>query len=152
LAGEVAGHEVDVVGEIFPGASHAGDLSLAAEFAFGADFASDAGDFASEGVELVDHGVDGVFQLENFTFDVVVGLAGKVAASDGGGDFGVVRALSGEVAGHRIHGVGQIFPSAGDAGHDGLAAEFAVGAYFASHASDFSGEAVKLVHHGVEGF
>ena len=38
----------------------AGHLRLAAELAFGADFAGHAGDFAGEGVELVHHGVDGV--------------------------------------------------------------------------------------------
>ena len=66
LAGEVAGHEVDVVGEVFPGSGDAGDLGLTAEFAFGADFASDAGNFAGEGVELVHHGVDGVLSAREF--------------------------------------------------------------------------------------
>ena len=34
-------------------------IGLAAELAFGADFAGDAGDFVGEGGELVDHRVDG---------------------------------------------------------------------------------------------
>ena len=42
LAGEVGGHEVDVVGEILPGARHAGHLGLAAELALGADLARHA--------------------------------------------------------------------------------------------------------------
>ena len=46
LAGQVGGHEVDVVGEILPGAGHAGHLRLAAQLAFGADLAGDARDFA----------------------------------------------------------------------------------------------------------
>ena len=45
LAGQVAGHEVDVVGQVLPGAGHAFHLSLAAELAFGADLAGDAGHF-----------------------------------------------------------------------------------------------------------
>src|SRR5581483_3281907 len=36
LGGQVAGHLVDVVGEVLPGAGHAGDLRLAAELPVGA--------------------------------------------------------------------------------------------------------------------
>ena len=36
----LAGHGVDVVGEILPGAGDAGDLGLAAELALGADLAA----------------------------------------------------------------------------------------------------------------
>ena len=49
LAGQVAGHRVDVVGEVLPRARDAGDLGLAAELAFGADFAGHARDFRGEG-------------------------------------------------------------------------------------------------------
>ena len=48
LAGEVAGHEVDVVGQVLPGAGDALHLGLAAELAFGADLAGDAGHFGGE--------------------------------------------------------------------------------------------------------
>ena len=102
LAGEVAGHEVDVVGEILPGSGDAGHVGLAAELAFGAHFAGHARHFAGEGVELVDHGVDGVFQLENFALHVDGDLAGQVAAGHGGGDFGDVSHLRREVAGHGV--------------------------------------------------
>ncbi len=47
-----------------------GTLRLAAKPAFGADFAGHAGHFAGEGVELVHHGVDGLFQQQNFAADV----------------------------------------------------------------------------------
>ena len=152
LAGEVAGHEVDVVGEVLPGAGHAGDVGLAAELAFGADFAGHAGDFAGEGVELVHHGVDGVFEFEDFALHVDGDLAGEVAAGDGGGDFGDVADLGGEVAGHGVDGVGEVLPGSGHAGHDGLAAELAVGADFAGHARHFRSEGAQLVDHGVDGF
>ena len=46
LAGEVAGHRVDAVGQVLPDAAHAPDLGLAAELALGADLAGDAGDLA----------------------------------------------------------------------------------------------------------
>ena len=49
----------------FTGSSDAGYLRLAAEFTFGPDFAGDAGHFPPEGVELIDHGGDGVLQFED---------------------------------------------------------------------------------------
>ena len=61
--------QVDVVGQVLPGAGDALDLGLAAELALGADLAGDAGDFGGEAVELVDHRVDGVLQLEDLAPD-----------------------------------------------------------------------------------
>ena len=46
--GQVAGHEVHGVGEVLPGAGHAGHVGLAAELALGADLAGDAGDLVGE--------------------------------------------------------------------------------------------------------
>ena len=46
LAGQVAGHQVHVVGQVLPGAGDAFDLRLAAELAFGADLAGHARHFA----------------------------------------------------------------------------------------------------------
>ena len=152
LRGQVGGHEVDVVGEVLPGAGDAGHLGLTAELAFGADLARDARHFGGERVELVDHRVDGVLQLQNFAADVDGDLARQVAAGDRGGDVGDVADLRGQVAAHRVHGVGEILPGAGDAGHDGLAAELAVGADLAGHAGHFGGERAQLVHHRVDGF
>ena len=55
LAGEVRGHGVHVVGEVLPGAADARHLRLAAELAFRADLAGDAGHLGGEAVELIDH-------------------------------------------------------------------------------------------------
>ena len=66
LAGQVAGHEVHVVGQVLPGAGDALHVGLAAELAFGADFAGHAGHFGGERAELIHHRVDGVLQLEDF--------------------------------------------------------------------------------------
>ena len=41
-------------------------LRLAAELAVGADFAGDARHLGGEGVELVNHGVDGVLELRGY--------------------------------------------------------------------------------------
>src|SRR6185437_13104327 len=150
LSREVAGHEVDGIGEVLPGTGDARHLGLAAELAFGADFAGDAGDFAGEGVELIDHVVDGVLQFEDFAFDVHRDLAGEVTAGHGCGDFGDVADLTGEVRCHRVDVVGEVLPGSGDAGDVRLAAKAAFRADFAGYAGDFAGEGVELVDHGVD--
>ena len=48
LRGEVAGHEVDRVGQVLPGAGDALHVRLAAELAFGADLARHARHFRGE--------------------------------------------------------------------------------------------------------
>ena len=152
LRGQIKRHEVDAVGQVLPGAGDTGNLRLAAELAFGADFAGDPGDLRGEGVELIDHRVDGVLELEDFAAHVDRDLARQVAARDRGGHVGDVAHLVGEVAAHRVHRVGQILPGAGDAGHDRLAAELAVGADFAGDAGHFRGERAQLIDHRVDGF
>ena len=152
LAGQVAGHEVHVVGEIFPGAADTGHLRLAAELAFGTDFAGHAGYFAGEAVQLVHHCVDGVFEFENFAFHVHRDLARQVSAGDGGGHFGDVAHLRCEVSGHGVYRVGKIFPGTGNARHDSLSAQLAVRADFARDAGHFRSKRTQLIHHRVDGF
>ncbi len=152
LRGEVARHRVDAVGQVFPGAGDAGHLGLAAELAVGADLAGDAGHFGGEGVELVDHRVDGLLQLQDFAADVHRDLLRQVALRHRGRDLGDVAHLGGEVARHRVDAVGQVLPGAGDAAHHRLAAELAVGADLAGDAGHFRGERIELVHRGVDGF
>src|SRR5207249_11584071 len=53
LRGQVAGHEVHAVGQVLPRAGHAAHVGLAAELAFGADPAGDAGDFRRERAQLI---------------------------------------------------------------------------------------------------
>src|SRR5262249_53175869 len=50
-----------------------------------------------------------------------------------------------------VHGVGQVLPGTGDAGHLRLAAEQAFGADLACHARHFRGEGAELIHHRVDG-
>ena len=68
-AGEVGRHGVDVVGQTFPRSGDAGHLRLAAQLAFGADFARHAGHFGGERVQLIHHRIDGVLEFQNFAFD-----------------------------------------------------------------------------------
>ena len=58
LAGQVAGHRIDAVGQILPGTGESRHRRLAAELAFGADLARHARDFRGEGAHLLDHRVD----------------------------------------------------------------------------------------------
>src|SRR5262249_39424287 len=151
LAREVAGHEVHVVGEILPGTAYARNLRLASEFAFGSDFAGYAGYFAGKGVELVDHRVDGVYELQNVTRHIYGDFAGEVAACDGGCHFGNVSHLGRKVSSHGIHRVGEILPGSGHAGNNGLSAQFSIGTDFAGHARHFRGERAELIDHRVDG-
>ena len=151
LGGQVRGHEVDVVGQVLPGAGDARHLRLAAELAFGADLARHARHLAGEGVELIDHGVDGVLQLEDLALHVDGDLARQVAARHGRRHLGDVAHLAGQVAGHGVDDVGQVLPGAGDARHLRLAAEPAFGADLARDARHLAGEAVQLIDHRVEG-
>src|SRR6202000_2433440 len=151
LRGQVAGHRIHRVGQVLPGAGDAGHFGLAAELAVGADLARHAGDFAGEGVELVDHRVERLLQLQDFARHVHGDLLGQVALRHRGCDFGDVADLAGQGGRHRVDAVGEVLPGAGDAAHLGLAAELAFGADLARHARHFAGESVELVHHGVDG-
>src|SRR4029077_9768295 len=117
-------------GQVLPGTGDAGHLRLSTEFALGADLARDARHFACERVQLVHHRVDGVFQFENLPLHVDGDLARQVAARPGCGDFGDIVDLRGEVGGEQVDVVGQVFPGAADAGHNGLTAQSALGADF----------------------
>src|SRR5579859_5249099 len=151
LAGQVAGHQVHVVGQVLPYTRYAAYLGLAAELAFGAHLAGHASHLVGEGVELVDHGVDGVLQLEDLAANIDGDLLGEVAVGDGGRDVGDVAHLAGQVAGHQVHVVGQVFPDAAYTLHIRLATEASFSAHLAGHASHLVGEGVELVDHGVDG-
>src|SRR5439155_21425098 len=101
--------------------------------------------------ELVHHGVDGVLQLQNFALHIDGDLLGEVAVSHGGRHLRDVAHLGGEVAGHGVHAVGQVLPSARYAFDLGLAAQLAFGAHLAGHAGDFRGEGAELIDHRVNG-
>ena len=150
LAGQVAGHRVHRIGQILPRACDSAHIRLAAEFSFGADFARHTRHFRGERTQLIDHGVDRVLQLQNFAAHIDRDLLRQVAIRDRGRDFGDVTHLAGQIAGHRIHRVGQIFPRSGDAFHIGLAAESSFGSHFARHARYFRRERAELIHHGVD--
>src|SRR5690606_14106777 len=151
LAGEIVRHQVHVVGEVLPGTGDAAHLRLATELAFGADFTRHAGYLGCEGVQLIDHRVDGVFELEDLAFHIDSDLFRQVAESHGGGHFSDITHLAGKVRGHRVHVVGEVLPGAADAFHLRLTAKTAFGADFAGDARHFGGERVELIDHRVDG-
>ena len=152
LRGEVGAHRVDRVGQVLPGAGHVRHFGASTELAFGADFARDAEHFRRERVELIDHRVDGVLQLENLALHVDGDLARQVAARHGRRHAGDVAHLRGQVRGHRVDRVGQVLPGAGDTGHDRLTTELAFGADLARDARHFGAEAAQLIDHRVDRF
>src|SRR5262249_54744509 len=149
LAGEVARHRVDAVGEIFPRAGHARHVGLATKLAFRSYVRRDARYFAGRAAELIDHRVEGLFQLQDFAAHVDGDLAREIATRDRGGNLGDVAHLIGKIARHRVDAVGQVLPRSGDAGNGRLATKLAVGAHLARHARYFRGEGVELIDHGV---
>ena len=152
LLGEIRGHDIDRVREILPGARHPRHLRLAAEPPLGAHLARHARHLSGETIELIDHGVDGVLELEDFALHVHSDLARQIAARHRRGDFRDVAHLSGEIRRQQVDVVGEVLPGARHAGNHGLPAQAAVGADFARHAGHFTGERAQLVHHRIQRF
>ncbi len=150
LAGQVARHHVHAVGEVLPDASDAHDLGLAAQLALSADLACDTGHLACERVELVDHRVDGLLELEDLAADVDGDLLREVALLNRGRNLGDVSDLARQVARHQVDVVGQVLPHASHAAHVCLAAELALGAHLARHTRDLVRKSVQLTHHRVD--
>src|SRR5262249_26413322 len=69
----------------------------------------------------------------------------------GGGNFGNVADLGGEIGGHRVDIVGEVLPGATDARHDRLHTQFAFRSHFACNARDLRREGIELVHLRVNG-
>ena len=126
-------------------------LGLPAELPFGADLLRDARDLCGERVELVDHLVDDVFDLENLPLHVDRDLLGEVSVGDRGRDLGHVTELHRQVGAHRVDVVGEVLPRPIDAFHVGLPAELPFGADLLGDARDLGGERVERVDHRVDG-
>ena len=152
LVGQVAGHEVHVVGQILPRAGDASSLR-AWPPSFPSVPTSRATRVTSEAKEreLVHHRVDGVLQLENFAFDIDRDLLGQVAVGHRRGHGGDVTHLAVRLPAMKFTLSVRSFHVPANTAHVGLAAEFSFGADFARHARHFRGERAKLIHHRVDG-
>ena len=151
LRRQVGGEAVHVVGQVAPDTGRAGHLRLSAELSFGSYFARHARHFAGEGVELVHHRVDSVLELENLPAYVDGDLSRQISSRHGRGHVGDVTHLHRQVAGHRVHVVGQILPRSTDARHARLPAQSSFGTHFSSDSRHFIGEDAELFHHVVDG-
>src|ERR1019366_5363226 len=140
LAGEVPGQLVDVLSQPLPGAGHVLHFGLATEQPLAAHLPRDAGDLGRERRELVDHRVDGVLQLEDLALDIHGDLLTEVTPGHRRRDLRNVPDLTGEVAGHGVHRVGQVLPRARDTRYLSLAAELPIGAHLPGHPGYLRGE------------
>ena len=152
LRGEIRRQTVHVVREVAPYARGARHLRLSAELSFRAHLARHAGHFRRERVELIDHRIERVLQLEDLAAHFDGDLARQIAARDRGAHVGDVAHLRREVRRHVVHVVGQILPRAGDARHVRLTAQAALGAHLARHARHFVREDAELLDHVVDRF
>ena len=85
---------------------------------------------------MIDHGVDRVFQLENFATNINRDFLGKIAIGDRSCDVGNVSDLAGKIPRHRVHRVGQILPRPGYSLDLGLAAKLSFGTDFTGNTCD----------------
>ena len=150
LGGQVAGHRVDAIGEVLPGAGHALDLGLAAELAFGADLAGHAGHFRGERAELIDHRVDGLGGAEELALErPIVDLQGhrlrQVALGHGADDAGRLAGGMDEVADQIVDGVDGVVPRAADIAQRGPLGD-------ASFLADDPAETIQLAGHALVQF
>src|SRR6185369_11839805 len=151
LCRQIAGHRIHAVSQVFPRSGNARHVRLTAQPTFSADLTRHARHLADEAVELIDHGVERLLELENLAAHVHRDLPRQVSIGNRGSHLGDVADLRGQIAGHRVHAVGQVLPSARHTWHLSLTAELTVGAHLARHARHLGGEGVQLVHHRVDG-
>jgi hypothetical protein len=96
--------------------------SFPSQLSFRADLAGHAGHLGRKRVQLIHHGVDGVFEFENFTLHIDGDLLRQVTERDGGGHLCDVSHLACQVCSHCVHIVRKVLPRPADAFHLGLPA------------------------------
>ena len=112
--GEICGKPVHVVRQIAPRSGRSGHVRLPAELAFDADLAGDGRDLIGECRERVNHFVDRFGQFRNLAFGFQNQFAFQIAVRDVCHDLGNTAHLIGQVAGHEIDVVRQVFPCSGN--------------------------------------
>src|SRR5207253_10969795 len=110
---------------------------LSTQLAHATDLPCDPGDLGRERVQLVDHHVDGVFQLQDLAMNLNRDLFREVAFGYRGGHLRDVAHLRGEVSRHVVDVVCQLLPDARHLAHVGLTAELALGPDLPCHPAYF---------------
>src|SRR5581483_2969315 len=151
LVGQVGRHEVDVVGEVLPGAADTLHLRLTAEATLGTHLSSDSGDLVGERRQLVHHGVDRVLELEDLALDVDRDLLTEVAVGHRSRHLGDASHLIRQVRRHEVDVVGEVLPGPGHAFDSSLTAELSFRTHFPRDSGDLVGDRRERVGHGVDG-
>src|SRR5690606_37599042 len=149
LTRQVRRHRVHVVRQVFPRPGNARHDGLSTEFTHRADFARHTCHLGSERAQLLDHGVDSLFELQNLTAYVHGDLLGEIPRRDGDGDLRDVAHLRGEVASHLVDGFGELLPDPGDALHLRLTPEFTFCTHLPRHARHLGSKHRELLYHAV---
>ncbi len=79
-------------------------------------------------------------------------LLRQISFRHGNRHLGDIAYLTGQIAGHGVHAVGQVLPGPSDTRDDRLPTQLAFRADFAGDAGHFRPEAPQLVHHRIDGF
>ena len=137
LRGQVLGELIDVFREALPRARGTRHLGLAAELSFHANFARHARYLFGKDGERVDHTVDGIGQRGDFSLCFHCQLLFQVTVGHRRHDFCNSTYLAGQVAGHEVHAVGQIFPGAGYPLHLRLTSKAPLGSNLTCHPRNF---------------
>ncbi len=151
LAGEVAERRIDGVRQVLPRTRRTRHLRLTAEQALRAHLVGHTRHLVGEGAQRLRHLIDRLGQLRDLAARAHRDLLRQVAVRHRRGDLRDPAHLGRQVAGHEVHGVGEVLPDARDPRHLGLTAQLALGAHLTGHTGDLGGEGRELVHHGVHG-
>src|SRR5207244_1544565 len=117
LVREIACHRVYVIREILPRPGDTRHVSLSAEAPFRAYLASHTSHFCCKGAQLLDHGVEGLFELQDLSAHIYGDLLRQVTGCNGRGDFCDVADLSCQVIGHEVDIVREVLPGTGHTGN-----------------------------------
>jgi hypothetical protein len=138
-------------GQVLPGAGDARHLRLAAQLALGADLARHARHFAGEAVQLIDHGVDGLFQLQDLARHVDGDLLGESPPATAVVTSAMLRTWLVRLAASRLTLSVRSFQVPATPGTCAWPPSLPSVPTSRAHARHFAGEAVQLIDHGVDG-
>ena len=98
---------------------------------------------------MVHHGVHRVLEFQNLPMNLNRNFLGEVALGHRRRHVGDVSHLVGEVVGHQVDVVGEVFPDSGDPFDSGLTSQLTLSAHFPRYSRYLVGEGVQLSHHPV---
>ena len=140
LCGQVQGHHVDVLGEIFPLALNIFNLGLATECAVRSDFSCNLRHFERECRKTIHHGVDGVFQIQNLALCFDADSFAQITPRDCSRNRCYFPDLCCEIHGHAVDILRKVLPSPFHVVHSSLTAQASLGSDLLGDLCNFPGE------------